>query len=524
MNRDGKASISNVNHLVELGKLSGIQEVSAQSRPMANRAYMMGEDPKSPPMHVAIAYRHSAALNSSQTSVRIASLQKEFGFVEMVLKSKPHHQPIDQTAEFTVLVSTVCIPIPDIYVAWLRGWSVEDALNQLYPKLGGYRHVSPAVLRKTIIGQYRIFEQMEPYLHRPAAFSGQFLFLLPMAVKQRLVHMYYELDALVAREILGKKLTSRSRKDLDDISNKTQVRVPSVRRQFENVKRVYKRVEESGGSLVANIESRFMLPPAIASRYAHTIFMIHHRFDTTKKKLITYSFHDFEYCSSVMLKYWTYLPSNSMEDFDPSFMNDVREFKNWFGNKDLIEDVRLLLMTDFIAHTQAGSVGGVTRSSSNDDVLGNSSGLPGTSNPMTPASDMPKRGPLSFITSLLETTPGGLSSSFNQQRDLGANMKLLLRNMVRIVSNLQHPKEARNLWIEWAEKIVEPCVSLGWRHLEVAVFFDVMGYQWDGIAKALVDRGLAMELVLPPLKASWTKLHNACKEMTLRLLPDPANN
>lgn len=44
---------------------------------------------------------------------------------------------------------------------------------------------------------------------------------------------YYSYDSNVIREILGHKLTQRQRKDLDDVCEKTDVRVKSCRRQVE---------------------------------------------------------------------------------------------------------------------------------------------------------------------------------------------------------------------------------------------------------------------------------------------------
>ena len=44
---------------------------------------------------------------------------------------------------------------------------------------------------------------------------------------------YYEFDAAVIRELLGKKLSSRNRKDLDDVSEKTKVPLKSCRRQVQ---------------------------------------------------------------------------------------------------------------------------------------------------------------------------------------------------------------------------------------------------------------------------------------------------
>jgi len=42
---------------------------------------------------------------------------------------------------------------------------------------------------------------------------------------------YYEFDSVIVREILGKKLTTRFRNALDDISEKTHIPLRSCRRQ-----------------------------------------------------------------------------------------------------------------------------------------------------------------------------------------------------------------------------------------------------------------------------------------------------
>lgn len=42
---------------------------------------------------------------------------------------------------------------------------------------------------------------------------------------------YYEFDHMFAREVLGKKLSKGTKKDLDDISSKTGIALKSCRRQ-----------------------------------------------------------------------------------------------------------------------------------------------------------------------------------------------------------------------------------------------------------------------------------------------------
>lgn len=72
----------------------------------------------------------------------------------------------------------------------------------------------------------------------------------------------------MAREILGKKLSSRYRKDLDEVADRTGIRLKSCRRQFDNVKRIFKCVEEMPGNVTNNIKQNFLLPDELA-RYVH---------------------------------------------------------------------------------------------------------------------------------------------------------------------------------------------------------------------------------------------------------------
>ena len=51
-----------------------------------------------------------------------------------------------------------------------------------------------------------------------------------------LIEQYYAFDENVVREFLGKKLSSKNRKDLDDVSEKTGISLKSCRRQFDNIK------------------------------------------------------------------------------------------------------------------------------------------------------------------------------------------------------------------------------------------------------------------------------------------------
>ena len=135
---------------------------------------------------------------------------------------------------------------------------------------------------------YRLFDMLESAIiqlnysaasnETPFNFSAQFQFI-DDSTKQRLIESYYDLDGMLCREIVGKKLSSRLRKDLDEICEKitsidksvscsggimTGLRLKSARRQFDNVKRVFKTIEEMAGDYVTNIKNQ-----VIDSYYLH---------------------------------------------------------------------------------------------------------------------------------------------------------------------------------------------------------------------------------------------------------------
>lgn len=78
------------------------------------------------------------------------------------------------------------------------------------------------------------------------------------------------------------------------------------RRQFDNIKRVFKVVEEMPGAIVDNIKSSFHLSDELAKKYACVVFIACIRFETTKKKLQHLSFNSWKTCSEVIMEQWTY--------------------------------------------------------------------------------------------------------------------------------------------------------------------------------------------------------------------------
>lgn len=56
---------------------------------------------------------------------------------------------------------------------------------------------------------------------------------------------------------------------MEEVAEKTGVTLKSCRRQYDNVKRVFKTVEDLPGSLVTNIKQHFLLPEELAKYVDH---------------------------------------------------------------------------------------------------------------------------------------------------------------------------------------------------------------------------------------------------------------
>ncbi|KAK2500065.1 hypothetical protein MC885_010465 [Smutsia gigantea] len=170
------------------------------------------------------------------------------------------------------------------------------------------------------------------------------------------LHRYYAFDEAFVREVLGKKLSKGTKKDLDDISTKTGITLKSCRRQegtllghiypvkskFDNFKRVFKVVEEMRGSLVDNIQQHFLLSDRLARDYAAIVFFANNRFETGKKKLQYLSFGDFAFCAELMIQNWTLGAVDSQVDdmdmdLDKEFLQDLKELKVLVADKDLLD-------------------------------------------------------------------------------------------------------------------------------------------------------------------------------------------
>jgi len=230
---------------------------------------------------------------------------------------------------FDVFVGNYPVIDWELYDLWVEGYTEKEAMTALKDKI--LPGVAAGVQFADLQDNYRLFNLWEMMLHQPIIFSDQLVFQLDSDTQNLLIEKYYALDSVVVRELLGRKFSSRLRKDLDDTSERTKVNLKSCRRQFDNIKRVYRAMEELPGNFLHNIKTTFLLPESLAEKYSVVVFLACHRFEIVKKKLNYLTFEDFSVVSHAMMHSWTMSGIDVDENGDPcldrDFFYNLRDLK-----------------------------------------------------------------------------------------------------------------------------------------------------------------------------------------------------
>ncbi|CAL8306127.1 unnamed protein product [Arctogadus glacialis] len=348
--------------------------------------------------------------------------------------------------ELDVFVGNTTIMDEEVYQLWLDGNTVNDAVKVRMGSEGMEEYEASAeVVMSDTMDQYRTFQMCERLLHNPTKLANQLLFQIPPHRQAMLIERYYTFDDVFVREVLGKKLSKGTKKDLDDVSSKTGITLKSCRRQFDNFKRVFKVVEELKGPLVENIRQNFILSDKLARDYAAIVFFANNRFETGKRKLQYLTFQDFAFCAGQLIKNWTVGAVDNMVedmdvDLDKEFLQDLKELKILITDKDLLDQHKSLVCTALRGKTK--------------------------------------------VYTEMET-----------------NFKNLSRGLVNIAAKLTNTKDVRDFFIDLVEKFIEPCRSDRWASADMRLYLthytnsahllDTFKYQvvWDrymGVIKSCI--------------------------------------
>eukprot|EP00045_Choanoeca_perplexa_P012681 m.139729 g.139729 ORF g.139729 m.139729 type:complete len:345 (+) comp16097_c0_seq2:90-1124(+) len=239
---------------------------------------------------------------------------------------------------------------------WLQGYKVDEAVDRRADCRTHPRYLVEGDTRDN----YDMFASLEPYLKAPLSLFRQPLFALSSRAHEELIAGYYSYDNAVMAEILDNPLSRGSRKDLDEVADKTGVTLKSCRRQFDNLRRVYKFAEANQGELVALIANEFALHEALARQYAAMVFISDNKLAIQKKALNNVTLPTFLTCAQAMFTRWT-TPTMQL-DLDKSFLlhchelrsvslDHLDDFKSHFASKQAIpaEVMQALLSTFSLA-------------------------------------------------------------------------------------------------------------------------------------------------------------------------------
>nr|XP_045619370.1 acidic fibroblast growth factor intracellular-binding protein-like [Procambarus clarkii]XP_045619371.1 acidic fibroblast growth factor intracellular-binding protein-like [Procambarus clarkii] len=354
--------------------------------------------------------------------------------------------------EVDIFVGNYTIIDQDVFELWVQGYSVVETVSVLQQR--GELETWGATLElltSDTADHYRTFGMLEKLLLTPTKLAEEWTFQLEPAVQKMVIQKYYEFDDIVIREILGKKLSGRTRKDLDDVAEKTGVLLRSCRRQFDNVKRIFKQVDEMTGSVVTNIQSVFLLPTRLAKKYAAIVFIINNRFETSKRKLNYLTFEDFSICASLMMSTWTtagplvsgnnHAPDGRDDtDFDRDFLIELRDFK-------------LLL-------------------------------------------DREKEHRNVTLSHLRGKIPDRMCSEVEN------NFKVYSRGIINIGCALNNSRDMRDFFVDAVERVVDPCRQARWKGTELEIFLQVY-----------TDAGSALDIMGSnnSLRITWERYMNTMR-------------
>ncbi|KAJ1944626.1 hypothetical protein EC988_005942 [Linderina pennispora] len=220
-------------------------------------------------------------------------------------------EPADDT-NFTAIVSTPITIDLSVFHGYLHGSSIAEIVATLQTE-PDMQEAPTSAIAEYVKGQMYLFQHIEYFLHRPRYFlEQQHMLPLSMQARMSLIERYYMFDEPVMLELLGRKLTSRTRTALPEVAARANIAVASCRRQFENAKRIAKQVEDvEGVSLATEIMQKFALPEELANQYTHILFLTINRIDTTKRCLAHFSFSDFDFCARTIIELWT-SPASTM--------------------------------------------------------------------------------------------------------------------------------------------------------------------------------------------------------------------
>lgn len=316
-----------------------------------------------------------------------------------------------------------------LFAMWVNGLTEQEASKRFASTMpASVADIPFNLLQLEVSEQYNLFKYLETYLQTPVLLNSPILSSMSTGQKENLLENYYSFNKEVMREILGKKMSAKLRKDMEDVSEKTDVSLHSCRRQFDNVKNILKTLEDVEDTIYDILKNHFMFTDNLVKRYCPVVFVFLERFETTKKKMNYLTFDDLMTCSEYIYEKWTYhYDDNSTldkaidrDEIDRHFVQDLRDIRNTVTERDFL--------------------------------------------------DMQK----TFVMLRLEKK----ATTLHFKKTLETNFRSITRSIFLLGGNLTHSKDVRDFFIDCIEKIVEPIKQLDWAHKELEFYISMIVDSW----------------------------------------------
>ena len=217
------------------------------------------------------------------------------------------------------------------------------------------RKQTAQMVEQSVTDQVRNFTFLSYFLSTPCELATQTAFHLPTETTEKLMEVFYELEEVVARELLGSKFKLTGRKGLDTLIERTK-RPPQVgKRVYDNLRNVYALVtkaNEGTMGLVETVSHEFHVSRELAESYVGVVFLCLHRFETSKKRLQVLRYKDFLHIAKVMLLTWccpsplANLSATNSLSIDKNLAESLRNLKQLF-TREVVEEYKQLVLTEF---------------------------------------------------------------------------------------------------------------------------------------------------------------------------------
>ena len=302
--------------------------------------------------------------------------------------------------------------------------------------------------------QFHFFRFLAEKLERPCSLLGRLELHLPLDSQPAIIEKFYSFDDEFVRELVGEKLTTNLRRDIDDIAEKTGITLASCQRQFDNLRRVWKVATStdygsSKRSVVTRIGMHFRLPARLAERYARFTFLTECRPSIDDKRIsqALTRYVIIEDLAQTLMFSWTNRLDISLEQ---GIFVDVRATRARI-KKERDTSPSLTMPMPYVIISSSSSTTTMTA---------------------TAVSKLTYRKLVIQQLSLTKAFSG--EEALDLLRALDGKFRSVAKTLASIGSEIADWKEVRDLFEDLVIKVVDPFRMMGITKQQMGAFFDMM--------------------------------------------------